>query len=769
MSTDPEEFTPPSIAEIAKLLPAYEVDSFIAKGGMGAVYMARQKSLDRLVAIKILPLHFGNDPVFRESFEKEAKSMAKFNHPNLISIYDFGQIEGLYYIIMEMVQGNSLYYSCYGKKIDPIEANRIIVETCNGLDHAHKHGILHRDIKPANILLDPSASPKIGDFGLARGVEDQESEIAFGTPGYTAPEVLNNPKAVCESTDIYSVGIMLYELLTSKIPETPYQPVTSIIPCDARYDRVIQKAIHPTPSFRYQKIGDMADDLKKIISEKAPSTSLNTGPATRPLSNQSKATAQAIPSDNTFTRNIIVIIILLGCIFAAWQGVKVVEAKRKKELVEAETATKGTPTKLTVPEIKDTPKKETSLEGLRRLKSQLILGKLSEMPEGTITKNGTHYLFINKLMSWYDAQNFCIDHGGNLAVFSTKKELTQFCKEQNFDNPVWVGAGSAGNNQWQWIDGTEWQHGEIDSSKLSFLNVDKKARLKPRSPLAKQRFYITWSDDGKIPTDLFDQLQRTRDSLTSETPQFPSGTAEFEGAYYFIIKQKANWSHASELAKIGGGSLAKPTSAAQKQWLNDTLTNALAPEKLWTEYTPDDVLPYFVIEWNNDDNNPSVNKVETDRPIDDEVSQLRDKCTEVLEGMVKDYNTEYAKNIQAFQSELERPQLGTTNEARKNSLVLAAEIIAGCKNNRIDPSIIDNVPYRVLEVCKSYIAKEQIIDAQMQTKIGSIRTSYVKKLESMRAEFEQESKAGLVKRASEELERANTHQTDFLEYVLSNR
>ncbi|PID80455.1 protein kinase, partial [bacterium DOLZORAL124_64_63] len=170
MSTDPTDFTPPGLEEIAALLPSYEIISFIAKGGMGAVYMARQKSLDRDVAIKVLPRHFGEDAEFRASFETEAKNMAKLNHPNLIGIYDFGQIDGLLYIIMEMVQGQSLFHSAYGKTIEPTEAARVVSEICHGLDHAHKHGILHRDIKPANILLDPSASPKIGDFGLARPV-----------------------------------------------------------------------------------------------------------------------------------------------------------------------------------------------------------------------------------------------------------------------------------------------------------------------------------------------------------------------------------------------------------------------------------------------------------------------------------------------------------------------------------------------------------------------------------------------------------------------
>jgi len=233
MSTDNAnpDFTPPTIEEISSLLPAYDILSFIAKGGMGAVYRANQKSLDRPVAIKILPRHFGEDASFRASFETEAKSMAKLNHPNLIGIFDFGQVDGLLYIIMELVEGKSLYHSAYGKTIAPATSARIVKEICNGLTNAHKHGILHRDIKPANILLDPSASPKIGDFGLARPLGEHETDAIYGTPGYTAPEVVHNPTAVDESTDIYAVGIVLYELLTGKSPDEEHGTPSTLVNC----------------------------------------------------------------------------------------------------------------------------------------------------------------------------------------------------------------------------------------------------------------------------------------------------------------------------------------------------------------------------------------------------------------------------------------------------------------------------------------------------------------------------------------------------------
>jgi serine/threonine protein kinase/TPR repeat protein len=267
MSNDSKchDFTPPGIGEIAKFLPSYEVVAFIAKGGMGAVYMARQKSLDREVAIKILPSHFVMDADFRARFEAEAKSMAKLNHPNVISVYDFGQCNDQLFIVMEMVKGKSLYHSACGKKIDSQQSALIIRDICLGLAHAHEQGILHRDLKPANILLTPNITAKIGDFGLAREVSDPQADSGYWTPGYTAPEVAKSPEAVNESTDLYSVGVMLYELLAGKRPEDPYIPILNIVECDPAFDRIICKAIDPSPAKRYRSAKEMGKAIDEVI------------------------------------------------------------------------------------------------------------------------------------------------------------------------------------------------------------------------------------------------------------------------------------------------------------------------------------------------------------------------------------------------------------------------------------------------------------------------------------------------------------------------
>ncbi|MGJ8633945.1 MAG: serine/threonine protein kinase [Luteolibacter sp.] len=269
-------FEAPDLEEVADLFPSYDIHSLIACGGMGAVYQATQRALDRSVAIKILPREFSTDEAFRTGFEAEAKAMAKLNHPNLIGVYDFGEAGGMLYIVMEFVAGNSLYQASGGQAVEQSETVRIVADVCRGLANAHDHGILHRDIKPANILLDMQANPKIGDFGLARASEKQieEGEQIFGTPGYTAPEVVEPPFVIDHRADIFSVGVMLHELLTGKLPDADPRPASHISGCNPRLDAVIQKAMNPDPAKRYNSALEMAEEMVAI--QKSPAKALMT-------------------------------------------------------------------------------------------------------------------------------------------------------------------------------------------------------------------------------------------------------------------------------------------------------------------------------------------------------------------------------------------------------------------------------------------------------------------------------------------------------------
>ena len=273
-------FTPPTIEELQEKFPQYSIEGFIAQGGMGAVYLARQVSLDRPVAIKILPQEFGDDADFRASFETEAKAMAKLNHTNLVGIYDFGEINGMLYIVMEYIPGRTLFDTANGQQVDQKEAARLISDMSEGLAHAHDAGMLHRDIKPANVLIDDQAKPKIVDFGLARPMGEEQTEgVVFGTPGYTAPEVMSNPYAVDHRSDIFSMGVMLYELLTGHLPASPVVPVSRASNSDPRFDAIISKSIHPNPAMRYGSADKLSKDLNSLIENfEKPKTALAAGP-----------------------------------------------------------------------------------------------------------------------------------------------------------------------------------------------------------------------------------------------------------------------------------------------------------------------------------------------------------------------------------------------------------------------------------------------------------------------------------------------------------
>ncbi len=272
-------FEAPVVEEVARLFPSYEILGLIACGGMGAVYHAIQTSLERPVAIKILPREFSTDAEFRAGFESEAKAMAKLNHPNLIGVYDFGEVEGLLFIVMEFVAGQSLHHAAHGCAVEHADAITLVTGVCHGLAHAHDYGILHRDIKPSNILLDGQMNPKIGDFGLARALERQivEGEQIFGTPGYTAPEVLRPPFTIDQRADIFSVGVMLHELLTGHLPDADPRPASQICGCNQRLDAVILRATHPDPNRRHASAMELAKELGNIAA--MPNRTLRTGPA----------------------------------------------------------------------------------------------------------------------------------------------------------------------------------------------------------------------------------------------------------------------------------------------------------------------------------------------------------------------------------------------------------------------------------------------------------------------------------------------------------
>ena len=269
----PNRFAAPSPAELAPLFPQLEIVELLGQGGMGAVYKARQTKLDRLVALKILPAEEGRDAAFAERFAREARALAKLNHPNIVAVHDFGEAAGLYYFIMEFVDGTNLRQVLQARQLDPSEALQIVPQICDALQYAHEEEIVHRDIKPENILLDKRGRVKIADFGLAKLLARSGSDFTLtgsrqvmGTLHYMAPEQIEKPHTVDHRADIYSLGVVFYEMLTGELPMGRFPLPSQKRPMDARLDDMVLRALAKEPEQRYQRISELKMDVATIVA-----------------------------------------------------------------------------------------------------------------------------------------------------------------------------------------------------------------------------------------------------------------------------------------------------------------------------------------------------------------------------------------------------------------------------------------------------------------------------------------------------------------------
>lgn len=265
---------PPTAERLQQLLVGYEIFEMLGSGGMGAVYKARQVSLDRMVAIKILPPEASDDEMnFVERFRNEARTMAKMNHPAIVGVYDFGETrEGHFYIVMEFVDGTDVSQMVLSQgKLAADHALAITAHVCDALQYAHTHGVIHRDIKPANILINMEGAVKVADFGLAKASDPSQSGITqtnmtMGTPDYVAPEALIVGIPLDGRADLYAVGVMLYNMLTGSIPRGVFAMPSKTVGTDPRFDAIITKAMESDRDARYQTALEVRRDLDVILT-----------------------------------------------------------------------------------------------------------------------------------------------------------------------------------------------------------------------------------------------------------------------------------------------------------------------------------------------------------------------------------------------------------------------------------------------------------------------------------------------------------------------
>lgn len=268
---------------IGKTLGHFRVVERIGAGGMATVFKAYQPNLDRYVAIKVLPEHYARDPIFMKRFEQEARSVAKLAHPNIVQIHDFGEHEGITYIVMEYVDGGTLKDKL--KRALPVgEAIDCIIQAAQGLDCAHRNGIVHRDVKPANMLLRKDGHLLLSDFGIAKMLEGATNltrvGTGIGTPQYMSPEQ-GTGLMVDRRSDIYSLGITFFHCLTGRVPFTADNPLSitvkqvqeplpvDMLTAEAIPSAVIQVVVQMTakqPPERYQSMEMLIDALTNAVA-----------------------------------------------------------------------------------------------------------------------------------------------------------------------------------------------------------------------------------------------------------------------------------------------------------------------------------------------------------------------------------------------------------------------------------------------------------------------------------------------------------------------
>ncbi len=289
-----EEVLPPG-----KVLAGYRIERLLGRGGMAVVYQATQLSLGRPVAVKTLPRQLAASEAFIARFNRESAALAALAHPNIIHIIDRGVHDGLYFFAMEYVEGDDLHARMKRQRPSVAESFRIVGQILAALEFAHRRGVIHRDVKPGNVLLDAHGNAKVTDFGIAHltgqagdtnlGLTMSGSQM--GTVNYMAPEQRTDARAVDQRADLYAAGVVLYELLTGRLPLGAFEPPSGLVPgLDPRIDAVVLRAMRQDPASRYASAAEMAAALASVAGS-APSPASSAPAVAGPVEPSAPSTA----------------------------------------------------------------------------------------------------------------------------------------------------------------------------------------------------------------------------------------------------------------------------------------------------------------------------------------------------------------------------------------------------------------------------------------------------------------------------------------------
>jgi serine/threonine-protein kinase len=303
-------------------IPGYKVLEKLGAGAMATVFKAKQLSLDRMVAIKILPRKFSSNPQFIERFYAEGRAAAQLNHPNIVQAFDVGQAGEFHYFVMEYVEGQTVHdLIVANKRFNEQEALDIAISVAEALDHAHQKGLIHRDVKPKNIMFTPQGVVKVADLGLARAIGDKEAAEAeagkaYGTPYYISPEQIRGEVNIGPQADIYSLGSTVYHMITGSVPFNGKNPgevmqkhlKAPLIPPDhanpklsAGISEVVERMMAKSRKDRYKNCQELLIDLRAVRRREPPPIAHKEAPASAVLEalKTSAALPASIPEDRS--------------------------------------------------------------------------------------------------------------------------------------------------------------------------------------------------------------------------------------------------------------------------------------------------------------------------------------------------------------------------------------------------------------------------------------------------------------------------------------
>lgn len=744
-----QTFSPPSTQSMESLLPGFEFTDKISANGLGAVYFANQKSLDRRVAIKLL----APNPGIQAAFESKARASAGLKHPNIISIFDSGCVEEMPFLVMEFVPGKSLAHSTLGKMVDFAQVMVLMEGISEGLAYAHADGLVHGCFNSYNVLLNQKAEPKIGNFGLP--ISTREDASGDGASRFVAPEVLSRQKPATTRSDVYSLGVVLYELLTGRSHGTDVPPPSEICRCNPQIDAIWRQATDPDPAKRMADARAFLAALKDAPAK--PKSQLSTASVAAKAPADSASAKQQMPPPKVgvnwkLMRNLVIIAVLLYGIHFMWGHLETARVRRDKEnreilarhaaekekaLTEAKRkqADQASPKPRSggLSETSETTKeKETSEESLSRLRSRLASGSRTEMPIGSVRKGECDYLFVSDQMSLAEAAWFAESHGGHLAIPDAEAD------------EAWLAA-------------------EIASGKAAWLATSKNdGKSLP--------FIIQWHSDGSNPASLAAQLTATKRSLAGSNAVYPYGTIASGDRYHLLVMRPLTWEQAADLAKEGGGylmvvsnseedaTLKKMTAKLKADdgiWLGASLEGDLwgwttgevwesaswgkgadateegcalvmRPGDGWDGRNRNDQASGFIIEWSKD-----ATKAATKAAPTDEAAELTKRAADLLTAAKQKHVEAIAANAKKFNWDLDAFLRGLKKSSQDEWGPEVRSLKDCVKDDRLQKEQMESGIRYTSEMQKFanyHLQKQTEIDTQLSDTAAKIRDAYMTKL-----------------------------------------